>query len=258
MTQPTANLTLSLARSGGASLGLSLSLSTGTSDAPPVVGSALWLDALRPGTLFQDAARTTVAGVGDPVGSWYDPDAGIGATQSGTARPVRATADLTFDGTQYLGIPSGLSVGGGQWTIFVVARMGSGNPGLFQFSDTDPGTPNTGPGIGLFSGTTIFRQVNGAADIASGAYPLGSLRVYAVRRNPASFHAFVNNNTLSSVGLEGTSAQLVVTLGRWYSGGGIAPLIGDLQAFLVYNSALSDAQVSETIAFLAARHGVAL
>lgn len=230
----------------------------GAGASPPVAGQALWLDVLRAGTLFQDAARTTQAGVGDPVGSWYDPTAGIGATGAGGVRPTRAADQLTFGGSQYLDISGGLGVGNGQWTAFVVGQINSGNPGLFEFADTDPGAVNTGPGIGVFGGTTFFRQVDGTGDVTSGSYAAGTRRVYAIRRDADSFDAFVNNDTVGTAGLATTPTSAAVTIGRWYTGASIDPLPGDLRAFLVYASALSNGNVAATIAYLAARHGVAL
>jgi len=64
---------------------------------PPQAGASMFLDTLRSGTLFTDVARTTAAGVGDAVASWFDPVSGVAATQ-GTAgsRPARTALGIDF------------------------------------------------------------------------------------------------------------------------------------------------------------------
>ena len=252
MTQPTATLTLSLARSGGVALGLSLSLSTGSSAAPPVVGSALWLDALRPGTLFQDAARTTVAGVGDPVGSWYDPDAGIGAIQSGTARPVRAAAGLTFDGVSDF-LEAAIGARPQPETIYIVLQASGLSTSLITLFDGADGV-NAGRMLALgFAGFEHLTLFSGVA-LQNAARPYGSRVVAAAVFDGVSSVLHVNSVSVS--GNAGTTTGTGLRIGR--SGGGGEPMRGEIAMVLRYAAAHTASQRDAIIAWAAARHGVTL
>jgi len=250
MTQPTANLTLSLARSGGASLGLSLS--TGTSAVPPVVGSALWLDALRPGTLFQDAARTTLAGVGDPVGSWFDPDAGIGATQSGAARPVRAAAGLTFDGVNDF-LDAAIGARPQPETIYIVLQASGLSTSQITPFDGVSGV-NTGRMLSLgFAGFDHLTLFSGVA-LQNAARPYGSRVVAAAVFNGVSSVLHVNSVSVS--GNAGTNTGTGLRIG--ISGAGAEPMRGEIAMVLRYAAAHTASQRDAIIAWAAARHGVTL
>lgn len=76
-------------------------------------GRLLWLSG---SSFWQDVSRTVPAGVGDPVGAWYDADAGIAVSQENAAlRPVRQSDGIALDGgNDYLqteiGLPGSLTV----------------------------------------------------------------------------------------------------------------------------------------------------
>ena len=68
-----------------------------------LTGLQLWLDANDASTLFQDAAKTTVAGDGDVVGAWADKSGqGNDATQTTTA--AKPLLDTDVLGTGFSGI----------------------------------------------------------------------------------------------------------------------------------------------------------
>jgi len=261
MTQPTANLTLSLARSGGASLGLSLSLSTGTSAVPPVVGSALWLDALRPGTLFQDAARTTLAGVGDPVGSWFDPDAGIGATQSGAARPVRAAAGLTFDGVNDALVMGALPVH--TWPGMTWIQVMQFAAPLFDYMALGSIAQSSVARWGFGHGDAPNRHgwAGSAANVGLGS-PVGNHSaatpyVVAYRKSAADWR--IQRNAVDGSSIADTSFPTAAPT-IWLGAEAISSswFFGEARMILVYPRALSDAELSAVVAWAAARHGVTL
>jgi len=252
MTPTTANLTLSLARSGGASLGLSLS--TRPSDAPPpLAGNGVWLDALRPGTLFQDAARTTLAGVGDPVGSWFDPDAGFGATQSGTARPVRAAAGLTFDGVDDF-LDAAIGARPQPETLYLVLQ-GTGDAAAAQTITDSVVTLNMGRLLTAdgapFRHLTLFSGA--AAENTARAY--GTLVVASLVIHGASSVLRVNGVEVAANA--GTNTSSGLRLGA--SGGGVqAHFAGQIRMVLHYASAHSAAERLAVETWAAARHGVTL
>jgi len=87
---------------------------------PPQAGASMFLDTLRSGTMFTDVARTTAAGVGDAVASWFDPVSGVAATQSTAgSRPVRTTLGIDFS-NDFL---THSSFDAANYTIYVVMRQ---------------------------------------------------------------------------------------------------------------------------------------
>jgi|GEM_PF-6664480 len=253
MTQPTANLTLSLARSGGASLGLSLSLSTGTSAVPPVVGSALWLDALRPGTLFQDAARTTLAGVGDPVGSWFDPDAGIGATQSGTARPTRATAGLTFDGVNDF-LDAAIGARPQPETLYLVLQ-GTGDVAVTQTITDSVSALNAGRLLTVAGAPYRHLTLFSGAGVENTARAYGALVVASLVMHGAASVLRVNGVEVAANAGTITGAGLRIGAN---GDGAQANFAGQIRMVLRYAAAHSAAERLAVETWAAARHGVTL
>jgi len=253
MTPTTATLTLSLARSGGVALGLSLSLSTGSSAGPPVVGSALWLDALRPGTMFQDAARTTLAGVGDPVGSWYDPDSGIGAIQSGAARPVRAAAWLAFDGIDDF-LDAAIGARPQPETLYLVLQ-GTGDAAATQTITDSVNSLNAGRLLTTSGAPFRHLTLFSGAPVENTARAYGTLMVASLVIHGASSVLRVNGVEVAANA--GTSTGSGLRLGA----NGNAPqanFAGQIRMVLRYAAAHSAAERLAVETWAAARHGVTL
>ena len=251
MTPTTATLTLSLARSGGVALGLSLSLSTGSSAGPPVVGSALWLDALRPGTMFQDAARTTLAGVGDPVGSWYDPDSGIGAIQSGAARPVRAAAWLAFDGIDDF-LDAAIGARPQPETLYLVLQ-GTGDAAATQTITDSVNSLNAGRLLTTSGAPFRHLTLFSGAPVENTARAYGTLMVASLVIHGASSVLRVNGVEVAANA--GTSTSTGLRLG---ANGNLpqANFAGQIRMVLRYAAAHSAAERLAVETWAAARHGV--
>lgn len=98
--------------------------------APPdpstVTGLSLWLEDLYTSSLFQDAALSTPASNGDPVGGWVDQSgAGRNATQSTAGSRPTLRSGTGIDGLQFddtddtLGLTS-VNLGTTAFTVYVV------------------------------------------------------------------------------------------------------------------------------------------
>jgi len=204
--------------------------------------------------MFQDAARTTVAGVGDPVGSWFDPDSGIGATQSGTARPVRAAAGLTFDGVNDF-LDAAIGARPQPETLYLVLQMTGTGAGFETISDA-VGDVNAGRiFVETPSGAPFLSAISGGS-LANTTRPYGALVAVCAVFNGASSVLRVNTSDVS--GDLGTSTSTGLRLGAY--GTGAPGYFASMRVAMVlrYAAAHTASQRDAIIAWAAARHGVTL
>jgi len=208
---------------------------------------------LRPGALFQDAARTTAAGVGDPVGSWYDPDAGIGATQSGTARPVRAAAGLAFDGVNDF-LDAAIGARPQPETLYLVLQ-GTGDVAATQTITDSVTTLNMGRLLTVDGAPFRHLTLFSGAEVENTARAYGTLVVASLVIHGASSVLRVNGVEVAANAGTGTGTGL--RLGA-NGGGAQAYFAGQIRMVLHYASAHSAAERLAVETWAAARHGVAL
>lgn len=219
---------------------------------PPVAGASLWLDRLRSGALWQDAARTTPAGVGDPVGSWYDPTNAVGATASGTARPTLGTAGLTFDGVNDV-LDAAIGARAQPETLYVVARAdatinGTGNTLLDATDAINRGRlfyQTSFPHLTAFSGAALNNTAVAQGVLLVACYVMaGASSVLRINTSEQAGNAGATSGTGLRIGSSGGTPQ------QFFG--------GEVRAVLRYAAAHDATQRATTVAWLAARHGVSL
>lgn len=88
-----------------------------------ISGLRLWLDASDPASLFQDAAGSTPAGNGDPVGQWADKSGnGNNLTQGAASlQPTVAANGISLDGTEIMDASISHLSGDVDFSVIVVA-----------------------------------------------------------------------------------------------------------------------------------------
>lgn len=218
---------------------------------PPVAGASLWLDCLRSGALFQDTARTTPAGTSDPVGSWYDPTTGIGATASGADRPTLNATGLVFDGTgDYLDAAIGARAQ--PETLYLVGRadaaIGAGHTLTDAIASFNQGRLfyQTGfPHLTAFSGAALSNTAVAQGVLLVACYVMaGASSVLRINTSEATGNAGANSGTGLRIGSFGGTPQ------QFFS--------GEVRAVLRYPMAHDASQRAAVVAWLAVRHGVAL
>lgn len=214
---------------------------------PPVAGWSLWLDRLIAGALWQDAARTMPAAIGNPVGSWYDPTTGLAATQAtaGNRPAVTATGVAFTRATPHWLTHSNIAPSA--YTLYIVAQrisdtvntryvIGGSSPtcGLLFF----PNNPN----VGLFDGSVVR---SGAASNQN------KLAVWI-----ADQLGEVYENTIQIATGANMASLTLTTIGR--RGDGQFPFDSEIRCCLYYPTTHDAAQRATVVAWLAARHGVTL
>lgn len=230
---------------------------------PPVAGYALWLDVLRANTLFQDTTRTTPAAVGNLVGSWYDPTAGLAGEQTSTARPTRAATGLTFNGAHYL---SGITLPVHTWpalTLIVVYQTATLIPSyqmtahLYQATIARWGLGPCGDGAfrNGWAGTGSEVGLSSPGD----AYATTTNYVATYRRSTVAWD--IRRNTTDGTTINDTSyptGATALTIGTEDIGTRNYFFYGDIRMVLIYPLRLSDSAVGEVASWAAARHSVTL
>jgi len=220
---------------------------------PPIAGYTLWLDIRRTSTLYQDAARTTLAEINDPVGNWYDPDSGVSATQSSSARPIRGARGVVFDGVDdYLDAATGAGVTATSGaTIVTVAQINLQTGALFGMSENTPGTVNTGLAITRFQSELYARTYSGPAIVVLDDNAAWLVRTWKV--SDGAQKLWVNTSVAGTNTAAITfSPMQTLTIGRWF--GDIYHLDGTIAMVLVYPTALSDSNIDSVIAWATTRH----
>jgi hypothetical protein len=218
----------------------------------PLAGYALWLNpSYRAGSAYQDAARTTPANVGDPVGGLYDATDAITATATGAARPTRSATGLTFAGAQLMDAAIGARTE--PETVYLVAQwtggagaVGFALDGITTFSSHLIYANGSAPHISMYNGTRLSNTSS----------PTGALVALCALFQGAS--SVLRVGSAEVAGNSGTDSASGLRLGAQ----GVAPtgtyLIGEIREVLVYRAAHNASTRAAEIAKAAARCGVAL
>lgn len=157
--------------------------------------------------VWQDAAGTTPAGVGDPVGRWEDPDTGIAVTQDVSGRKLTLLQDA--NGHLYLdgdGLDDYLSnaafqptpAGAQPFTVVAVARakgVASTNPLWGTGGSPQDYRQRTSSDYQLQFGTALRRGT-----------PNTDLRIHHTEVNGAASAIYIDNELQGTVGNAGTNA----------------------------------------------------
>jgi hypothetical protein len=213
----------------------------------PLAGYALWLNpTYRPGSAYQDAARTTPAAVGDPVGGLYDATTGITATATGAARPTRTATGLTFAGAQLLNAAIGSRAQ--PETVYLVIRS-SAVTGVNTIID---GGTTVNQGRLFYGGGFAYLSLYCGSSFSNTAGVLGALAAIGIVFNGTSSVLRVGN--VETTGNPGTNAGSGMLIGGSYG----ATWGGELREILVYRAAHNASRRAAEIAKAAARCGVAL
>lgn len=203
-----------------------------------ITGLQLWLDANDASTLFQDAAKTTAAGVSDVVGGWADKSAqGNDATQGTTSKKPIVSAAVIGGLNTVLGDSDDemvISVGTlTNETIFAVVKRVDTASGSAIIT-VDANTRLFFPAAG-----TIRYRFNATNAVVAGVTDTDP-NIYRARYDGANITMSVNNGTPTST----AAASLVHTWDTIMSELGTAFLKGHLAEIIVYDNALSVGNVA--------------
>jgi hypothetical protein len=175
---------------------------------PAALGAALlaWYDASDASTLFQDAARTTPASVGDPVGGWADKSGnGNHCSQANASfRPSRAVGGvLTFTGTHRLTCLDFTQPTQAQpFTIFSVGTNKGNSTG-----ETDVNTPRCLMARGA-GGATELAIHAGTSYTVTGIPSLDERRIKQGVYNGANSVVKIDGVTVGTVGNVGANGLI--------------------------------------------------
>lgn len=243
-----------------------------------ISGLALWLDAADSQTLFQDAAATIPAtATNDPVGAWLD-KSGNGRHMlqpSSSPRPVRSTqnnrSSLSFNGTSQWMRQERTNF---QMQTALIAWRRTGAP--ISFSSVFGANGSVAATLGgaayastdahsltFYAGTTgnHYWASNVAANRATAVRSLGATQ------SAANFAAFTGGVTLAP----NTSDVALLSAVFANSGAGSKAFFAGIEPFadtrlypcqllevLLYNGALTDAQIARAERYLASKWGITL
>lgn len=231
---------------------------------PPVAGQAVFLDGLSAAALFQDAARATPASAGDPIGSWYDPVAGVGATQTGTARPQRTATGLQFDGANDALILDPLPVQ--SWpslTIVTVLATGASVPAYQSaISAYQAGAVRWALGPNADSGYRhgwAGASANVLLGSPAGAYATSTGYAIAWRKGAAAGWRIRRGTVDGSLTADTSYPSLVPTI--WLGAESVSStywFVGELRAVIIYPRELSDAELTTLLSWCSTRYTITL
>lgn len=239
-----------------------------------ISGLILWLDADDSTTLFQDLAMTIPAVLdSDVVGGWADKSGNANhATQATTARKpllklvIQNGRDVVrFDGTDdFLSLAVvllSISDAAQPYTCFVVVKTAD-TAGAFigQYVGVDNNRFGFGSGISPGDGKLRYWKAD-AISIADSQTTISDGNAHIAEFKKISSGA--NQTTLYRDGnlvATGTDYRAfsndITTFGAISAGS--APLSGDLDEILIYNSALSDSDRGDVESYLSAKWGITL
>ena len=208
---------------------------------------------------------------GDPVSTWTA-TVGSSPTRSGTSRPTYIASGLNglptvrFDGTDdYMDIPSGFSTwtAGFTWIFVVTPTSVSGNSQFISFNNTGSSTmvftrASATGGNHVFNGSGAVRYGNSSAAMFAINTPVvATLMNPAGSANTAVTATYYKNNTAWGTAdsyVPPVSTKTPNTLG--ISMYGPEYWIGDMSEVLIYNRALSGAEMTTVHTYLNTKYGL--
>jgi hypothetical protein len=232
------------------------SLATWTPWTPASIsGLQFWLDASDASTLYDATSGGSLVAADGAVARWQDKSGNaIHATQSTSgSRPLRKIASqngrdvVRLDGSNdYLEIsPTDLAT---NFTMLWAFRPNTANYTLLA-------TTTSGGARFLIIGTTLYNDYygSGAATIATtGTTGTGILRTY--RRSSGTLQCWLGTVSQGSVGFANTLSGHT-QIGRIHDQS-TYNMSGDIYEVLIYNSALSDADLATAQSYLTAKWGL--
>lgn len=224
------------------------------------------------GKLWQDAARTTPAGVGDPVGGWTE--------QSGNARHASqstAAKRFTVESVTNNGVTFWAAVSDGvddvltgtpptgfvnSTTILVVnLKVIVTNEGVFSFASGANNDWNHEDGLAIHHTTSPnaligLRHVGADVLDCKIAVTQGEWNIFVLRRNSGSAQLYRNGGTP----VTDTYSDLNPLDPTQYVLGARLPLLlyghNSFARTLFYSRALTDGEVNQLLSHLSPRHGI--
>lgn len=232
-------------------------------DSPILAGQELWLDGLRPGSLWKDPARTMPAGEFETVASWYDPTSNQALTQAtSAARGLNLGTGIELDGAD--DCMTGLNLPIHTWpglTVITVFVTGAAIPsyqmvaGLYQSGQARWAL---GPcGDGSYRQGWAGTGANVPLPSPSAAYAPLTGYVTAYRKSASAWN--IRRGSTDGSAIADTSfptAAAALTIGCEDTGMRNYFLAGEVRMLLVYPFVLTDGELSTVVSWAAARHSV--
>jgi lysophospholipase L1-like esterase len=216
----------------------------------PILSSSVGASTALPTTGL--IARYEPAGVTQSGGSltgWTDSSGSGNHVTSVPSAPSVVTVDnrtaVRFASGNYFQMPASLSVNGQSMSVFIVFR--SRNAGNFVF----PYSPGDGQTASVYlNNESLLIWPNGTA---TNIHPLDGRFLAGARFNASNTRLF-GDGEVATVEAKAATALTGGDFGR-LTGGGL-PYIGDVEAIFVYNTAISDADLTLLRAYVAANYKV--
>ena len=202
------------------------SMSFGSDDFDPPSSLTHWWDFTTSALKWQDAAQTTEAGEGDPIGAAEDRIGGVVVTQS-TAddRPVFDGDKMTFDGSQYL--QDGSITASAGCLILVVCTVDTTSDYIFDGAAS--GTRNA-----IYnSGSNLINRWGGSAVSYSDTYPTGREVILTARYGTDGFLR-VNGHDEDGRSSAGGNTLGGLTIGAQWDGD--TWLTGSIKHLMIFDS----------------------
>lgn len=224
-----------------------------------IPGLKLWLDASDAATLFQDSAGTTPAGIGDVVGRWSDKSGNNNhATQATTGvKPLRQDGYIAGDGSDdYLVLPNTLVVGFTAATGFIVWRANAVavHGAAWQIS-------GTGKNHYAYSGGKIYDGFCNSTrpEVVTSSVLANTLYCSAMRHTGTQYTYRLNGAVTYNAAGTFSASNGLQSLFANVAGGILGERFpGRLYEVVLLNRALSDSEIEQMEAYLAAKWGVTL
>jgi hypothetical protein len=218
-----------------------------------IAGLQLWLDANDASTLFQDAAKTTLAGDGDVIGAWADKSGQVNdATQATTSKKP----------TRQDGIVGGLPVVRGDTDDDMIISVGAlTNETIFAVSSHAVNNAS-GVIIGqpanfflLYSATVnrVEYKYDNQAVLITGGFVETSPIILVASYDGTNQNISVNGGAFISSAVGSVSHTFTRLFSR-----GANVLNGDIAEILVYDSALAAGNIALVNAYLSTKWGIAI
>ncbi|HEB26682.1 hypothetical protein LCGC14_1923580 [marine sediment metagenome] len=223
-----------------------------------IAGLQLWLDANDSATLFQDAAKTTAAGNGDVVGAWADKSGqGNDATQATTSKkPTRQDGIIGGlpvvrgdAGDDYLATNTGALTAE---TIFIVAKHAVNNALGIMVDSTGAG--DTRIVYSPIVNRVIYSYDFVNAIVSSGFTETDPIIITAKHDGVTTLSLSVNSDTPVTASRAVDSHTYLHLLSR----SSTSMLNGDIAELLIYDSELSDGNITLVENYLSNKWGIAL
>lgn len=224
-----------------------------------IAGLRLWLDASDTSTIT-DAGGGAVSAWNDKSGnSFHVTQSTAGARPTTGVRTINGLNALDFGGGDYLrrGSTQIVDASTGQWTAFLVGIADSDAQMVF----VDQTTSNVAQFIKTFGGVgaAAYNTAPAAFEDYAGGWAANSVPyVMTAQRSGAAVEAFEDGVGNGPTATTGTTAKAASVLAVGAIDGGTLSVDGAIAEVIIYNFALSLAQIAQVQDYLAAKWGISL